>query len=276
MITWIPLIIVGAFVLLTVYLFLGQRRLMFAPTREIAGTPADIGLACRDVFLDTEDGLKINAWYLRSTPDSNTVVPRKTVLFFHGNAGNMSHRLTTMEFLVGLGVDVLMIDYRGYGRSEGSPGEDGLYADAVAAYDWLTAEHAVAAEDIVVFGRSLGGAVAVELALRRPCSGVIVESAFTSMTDMGRKLFPYVPIRILLRHHFETIEKIDRLSCPVLIAHSPDDELVPYEMGRRLYEAAPEPKRFAELSGGHNELGYFEDPNYRKALKELIDHHFPQ
>ena len=238
--------------------------MVFVPFKEIEITPDEINLAYEDVFVDVEPDVTINAWYFPAS-DSG-----RTVLFCHGNAGNISHRLETVRFLLDQGSSVLLFDYRGYGRSTGSPSEDGLYADAVACYKWLIEKKGVTPDNLVIFGRSLGGAVAVELASQVECSGVIVESSFTSAAAMGRNLFPFFPIQLILRYKFDTVDKIGQLKQPVLIAHSPQDDIVPFAMGQKLFEAATEPKTFIELSGGHNELVYLVDSEYVSAIRSML------
>jgi fermentation-respiration switch protein FrsA (DUF1100 family) len=168
-----------------------------------------------------------------------------------------------------LGASVLLVSYRGYAQSDGEPSEDNVYEDARTAYDWLRARN-IPADVIVVFGRSLGGAVAVDLATRVPCRSLIVESSFTSALDLGQGAFPYFPIRLMLRYRFESLAKIGGVSCPVLITHSPHDDMIPYAMGRKLFDAAPEPKRFFELAGRHNAREYQQQAAYLAALREFL------
>jgi fermentation-respiration switch protein FrsA (DUF1100 family) len=232
--------------------------------KELVVTPGQLHMSCEDVYIEVVPGEKINAWYFPGDPG------RRTILFCHGNAGNISHRLETVLFFENLNVNVLLFDYRGYGRSDGRPTEEGVYADTRAAFEWLVEEKEIPAEDIILFGRSLGGAVAVDLATKVTCGGVVVESSFTTAAELGRKLFPYFPVKFLLHFKFNTLEKISSLTCPVLVTHSLDDDLIPFEMGRRLYEAAPEPKYFIELHGGHNDRNYLEKESYIKGLHKFI------
>ncbi|HOZ07146.1 MAG TPA: alpha/beta hydrolase [candidate division Zixibacteria bacterium] len=265
MLSWLAVILIGAFVAVNIGLYFAQGRIVFYPSRDFGATPRDAGIAAEDVFIEVVPGQRIHAWYV---PPPEPAAP--VVLFCHGNAGNISHRLETLRFLVDLGAGVLLFDYRGYGRSEGAPGEREVYADADACYEWLRRERSVAPDRIVAFGRSLGGAVAVELASRRPCRGLIVESSFTSIEDMGRKMYRYLPVRWFLRFSFRSIDRIGAVACPVLVTHSPDDELVPYEMGQRLAAAARPPKRFVPLVGGHNTLEYFALEPYRAAVRDIL------
>ena len=161
---------------------------------------------------------------------------------------------------------MLLFDYRGYGRSSGRPDEQGTYLDAEAAYRWLAEKKKVPADRIVIHGESLGGAVAMELALRRRAAGLILESTFTSVVEMCRHVFPFLPADLVVRFRYDTLSKIPELSCPVLVMHSPDDDIVPFAMGRRLFAAAPEPKTFFEMKGSHNEGFLDTGPAYEKAI----------
>ncbi len=267
---WAGVIVGGVLFLFWLALYFLQGRLVFYPTRDFAVTPSQLGITYEEVSLPVTPGEQVHGWYFPARGEEKNVSP-PVVLFCHGNAGNISHRLETAEYLLALGVSVLLFDYRGYGKSGGSPSEENLYADAKAAYEWLVREKGFRAEDIVLFGRSLGGAVAIEVARQMPCRGLVVESSFTSAEEMAKKMFPFVPgLKYGLRYSFHSLQKIPAVSCPVLVTHSPDDEIVPYEMGKRLYEAAPEPKRFVRLQGGHNEREYFRDESYREALRALF------
>lgn len=273
MIIWVVGAIVVLVLVVMVYFWLIQDRMVFAPSSEYTVTPDEAGLAYESVTLRHEDGPSIVAWYFpvgqplaRNQPEPDSPI----VLFFHGNAGNNSHRLETVEFLLGLGASVLVVDYRGYGQSEGSPSEKGVYADARLAWDWLTEHREIASDQIVIMGRSLGGAVAVDLAADVRARALIVESSFTSAVDMGREILPFLPVRLLARYSFDSARKIPKVRYPVLVAHSPQDEMIPYWMGQKLYELASEPKAFVELSGGHNDRTYFESPEYLESMREAL------
>ena len=249
-------------------LYVFQPKLLYMPFRAVEATPADIGLTFEDVRIATPDGQTLAAWYL---PAQNTTY---TILFCHGNAGNISHRLDTLELFHKLGLNCLIFDYRGYGHSTGKPAEEGTIVDALAARQWLLENKQIAAENIIFFGRSLGGAVAT-LAVARiaetPPAGLVVESSFTSVPDMGTHLYPWLPVRWFVRFAYDARAVIGTVNCPVAILHSPEDELVPFAMGKRLYEAAAEPKRFFELAGTHNE-GFVEHmPLYRAIWQETLD-----
>lgn len=261
----IAAIAVYAVVLAGVYF--NQHRLLYlpgVPSRTLVTTPQRYGLAYEEVRFDTQDGVALHGWFL---PVADA---RATVLFLHGNAGNISHRLDSLAIFVQLGLQVLIIDYRGYGQSRGRPSEAGTYHDATAAWHFLTSTKGIAGGHIIVFGRSLGGAVAVELATRVRPAGLIVESSFTSVPDMAAKLYPLLPVRWLARLHYRSLERIGRVQCPVLIMHSEHDEIIPFAHGRRLHEAAPEPKALFTMDGGHNDGFLVSGERYRQALDDFV------
>jgi len=247
----------------------GQRRVLFRPVRELAGTPADEGLAYSDVRPANRLGTTLHGWHV---PCAGA---RFTLLFFHGNGGNVSHRLASLRLFHDLGASVLLIDYSGYGRSEGEPSETALLADARAAWD-LAVGQGARPEDVIIFGRSLGGAVAAgltgELAAEgvRPC-GLILESTFTSAADMGVRRYPWLPVRRLIRDLFDSAAALAGVRVPALFAHSPGDEVVPFELGRALYEGYGGPKSFLPLRGDHNR-GYLEmGEDYPAGLARFLD-----
>lgn len=271
-----------------------ERANLYFPTRALESTPREIGLAYEDVFLASSDGVKIHGWYIPAdipsspTPRSHlrggiSVPPtrwngggkretagRRGVLFFHGNAGNISHRLQTIRILHDLDLDTLIIDYRGDGRSGGRPSENGLYLDAEAAYDWMCARPEADPASIAAFGRSLGGAVAVELTRRRKISALIVESAFTSTADIGREVLPFLPVRLLVTQRFDSIGKVGSLAVPKLFLHGRDDEIIPFSHGERLFAAAAAPKRFVPLAGGHNDAFMLPGNDYPAVLGRFL------
>ncbi|MEO1249772.1 MAG: alpha/beta hydrolase, partial [Pseudomonadota bacterium] len=194
-----------------------------------------------------EDGVTLDAWFVPA-PDA-----RGTLLFFHGNAGNISHRLESVRIFHELGLSTLIFDYRGYGQSEGTPSEQGTYTDALAAWRHLTEERAIPPSKIILFGRSMGAAVAAYLADQHTPAGLILESGFTSVPDMAAQIYPWLPVRLLARIGYPTAEYVSGVESPILIAHSPGDEIVPYTHGLALFEQANEPKSFLEMTGGHND-----------------------
>lgn len=240
----------GAYALFLVFIYLVQPRLLYLPdlpSRQLQATPAAAGLDYEPLTLVTADGVELDAWFL---PAPN---PRATLLFLHGNAGNISHRLDSLAVFNRLGLSTLIFDYRGYGRSQGRPSEAGTYRDATAAWRYLTEARALEAGRIVVFGRSLGGAIAAELAARVRPAALILESAFTSAPDLGAQLYPFLPVRWISRFRYPTREYLAGVRCPVLIVHSRDDEITDFGHAERLFAAVPGPRRLLELRGGHND-----------------------
>ncbi|MGD2278965.1 MAG: alpha/beta hydrolase, partial [Candidatus Omnitrophota bacterium] len=196
--------------------------------------------------------------------------PRATVLFFHGNAGNISHRLEIIQMLHELDLNIFIIDYRGYGKSGGSPSEKGTYLDAITAYDYLAGRDDVDKEKIVIYGKSLGAAVAIDLATKREPGAVISESAFTSVADIGQEIYPFLPIRLIITQKYDNMAKIDKLTVPKLIIHSEEDEIIPFHHGRKLYENSPEPKQSYWMKGGHNDAILIYRDQYRKKYDEYL------
>ncbi|WP_255398820.1 alpha/beta hydrolase [Nitrosovibrio sp. Nv6] len=255
-----------AYVIFAAVIFFVQPRLVYYPEygRSITQTPDDLGLAYETVELATDDGEILHGWFVPA-PDA-----AGTVLFFHGNAGNISHRMGYLLMFYRLGYNTFIIDYRGYGQSSGAPSESGTYKDAQSAWQYLTEKKDIAPSNVVLFGESLGAAVAAWLAAREKPALLVLASAFTSVPDMGAKLYPFLPIRLLSRFEYNTLEYLRSVNCPVFIAHSPQDEIVPFEQGRALYEAAPDPKQFLELQGGHNNGFIYMQEDWQEALGEFI------
>ena len=227
--------------------------------RRLSAGRAAVSPKIEDVWFQSSDGVRLHGWYC--TPQQNEggaaaappVSTRPTLLWFHGNAGNITHRYPVIEGLMGQHVAVFIIDYRGYGRSEGSPSEEGLYRDARAAWDYLLSERGIPPGRIILFGDSLGGAVAIDLAAKVDAAGLVVQSSFTSIKDMAAQVMPFLP-GFIVRTKMDSINKIRSVRCPKLFIHSPADEMVPYRLGRRLYDEAPAPKQFYEVAGAsHNE-----------------------
>ena len=254
------LAVVGALLLLF------EKRLIYFPTSALAATPAELGLAHEELSLRAQDGVRLHGWFL-PVKDS-----RGSVVVCHGNAGNISHRLDRALFLQSrLRLDVLLFDYRGYGRSEGSPDEPGTYRDARAAYDWLRS-HGQAPERIVIFGESLGSAVALDLALSSPARALVLESPFTSIPDMARAVYPFLPVWPLVRTRYDNLAKVGRLRMPLLVLHGNRDDVVPFAQGRRVFEAAPEPKRFFAIPGAsHNDTYVVGGEAYWRAIAEFLE-----
>jgi len=263
MITMLLVMLVGV-AALNVLMYVQQPRMLFFPWPRLMATPADWGMAYEDVRLTADDGVALHGWYI---PHEGA---QRAVLFFHGNAGNISHRRESVEVFHRLGLDVLIFDYRGYGQSQGEPSEQGLYRDAHAAWRYLTGSRGIDPADIVIFGRSLGGAVAARLASEVAPDAVILESTFTSARDMARRVFPLLSRLVMLRYDFDSKDAVGRIGAPVLVLHSPDDEIIPYELGRDLYEAVPGPKRFVPLRGDHNNGFSHSRPDYDMTLRDFL------
>lgn len=242
------IIISAAVTLLLLFFFIRfiEKKSLYYPLKKIEATPRDIGLDYEEVFITTKDNVLISGWYIPSGS------PRGTFLFSHGNGGNISHRMEKIRMFNDLHVNVLIFDYRGYGMSKGSPSEEGLYLDADAVYDYLVNEKKVSPQKIIGYGESLGGTVIVDLAVKHKLGGIIIEGSFTSIKDIAKKHFPFIP-SLVYKTAFNALEKIGSVKAPTLHLHSPADEIVPYELGRRLFDSAPGPKEFVDLQGGHND-----------------------
>jgi uncharacterized protein len=246
------LTVVAVLVIVTALMLAFERQLIYFPFRALEAEPKALGLRHEEVMLAAEDGVRIHAWWL-PLPEA-----RLTVLLCNGNAGNMSFRLDRAQQMQRrLGVSVLLFDYRGYGRSEGRADEQGTYRDARAAWRFLVEEKRVPPEQVVLFGESLGAAVAVQVALERKAAALVLESAFTSIPDMARSAYPFLPpVGPLIRTRYETITKVPKLGLPLLVLHGERDEIVPIAQGRRLFEAAGGPKRFFAIPGAHHNDTY--------------------
>ena len=252
-----------------VYLRYFEKKGIYYPSKDIVLSPADVDIKYEDIFFETEDGLRLNAWFI---PTEN---PRGILLFCHGNAGNISHRIEIIEIFNKLNLDVFIFDYRGYGRSQGNPTEQGLYQDAQAAYKYLLSRRDVDKEAIVIYGKSIGANVAIELASKVNAAILISESGFTSAYDMGKKLFPYLPIKWIITTKFDALEKIKNITIPKLIIHSKDDEIIPFKLGRRLFESAPGPKEFYQMQGTHNEAIFMAREEYSLRLDRFLSKYLP-
>ncbi len=242
-----------------------ERMFIYFPARQLEGDPSSIGLAFENLSIITDDQVALHGWFI-AYPGA-----KQTLMIFHGNAGNISHRLPWIEILRDLRTNIMIIDYRGYGKSEGSPFEEGLYRDARAAFSWWTRERAGTGEQLVLFGESIGGAVAVNLAARTAPAGLIIQSTFTSAREMARTVFPLGLLQPLAGVRFDSAAEILRVKCPKLIIHGDSDEIVPFRMGKALYEIAPGPKEFYEVPGaGHNSLPWQAGPDYISRLRTFL------
>lgn len=259
------------YLVLALMLYLFQDRMVFLsnlPGRTLTATPGDIGLKHEDVSLLTSDKERLHGWYV---PAVNSRVKFKgVVLFFHGNAGNISHRLDSIEIFHELGLDILIIDYRGYGQSTGKASEEGSYLDAEAAWDYLVNVRGIQADRIIVFGRSLGGAVGAWLANQHTPAAVIIESSFTSGVQMARRLYPFLPARLITRLRYPVADYASDLDCPVLVVHSRNDEIIPFAMGQAIYAAVKQQKEFLELRGDHNNGFLISRTDYVAGLNDFV------
>lgn len=265
---WIILFsIVGTYVLLAMFMYISQERLLYFPSKEIDANPKDAGLPYQEVFFQAADGTKLWGWFI-DTPNSLGVI-----LYCHGNAGNITHRLESLRMFYQMQLQCFIFDYRGYGKSEGSPQEHGTYQDVEAAWKYLVEEKKISPEKIFVFGRSMGGPIAAYIASQKKPGALILESTFTSVPELASELYPLMPIKFLARIRYPTKSYLERTLCPVLVFHSKDDELVPYSHGKKLFEIAKEPKDFMEMRGGHNNGFLLLEKAYMAKWKNFLENH---
>ena len=263
------LILVGGYLVIAALMWTLQSRMLYFPSRTMIATPAAMGLPFEEVSFRATDGVSLHGWYIPA-PES-----RGTVLFFHGNGGNISGWFPVAEPFRRAGFDTFLIDYRGYGQSEGTPSEQGTYHDAEGAWQYLTEERGIAPDRIVIAGRSLGGAVAAWLAERHTPRALVLESTFTSVPDLASELYPWLPVRLLARFRYNTAARLPSVRSPVLILHSRADEIIPFHHSQRLWQAATEPKAFVEIQGAHNEGYTLSEREYAAALRSFLDTHAP-
>ena len=245
-----------------IYLRYIERRTLFYPQRTIELLPGEIGLDFEDVFFKTADGLQLNGWFIP------TKEAQYTVLFCHGNAGNIGGRLDKLAFFNKLGCNVFIFDYRGYGRSAGIPSEKGLYLDAQAAYDYLLSRQ-ISSGKIIGYGESLGSAIIIDLASKNKIRALIAESAFSSAKEMARLVYPFIPYW-LFSSRLDSAAKIKSITVPKLIIHSLDDEIVPYALAQKLYSVSAEPKEFLKVRGGHNSCFYDSEKLFRERISDFL------
>ena len=244
-----------------------EERLIFHPDNTVSQTPRDAGLKFDDVYFTASDGVRLNGWFV---PYPNA---RRTLVWFHGNAGNISHRIHNLKLLHDkVKINVFIFDYRGYGRSGGKLSESGTYLDGAAAIELLGNRYNVEMQQLILFGRSLGAAVAVEMATRNKSLVLILESPFSSVPEMARTVFPLFPLGPLLRTQYNNLDKVRRIKSPLLVLHGDQDEIIPFSHGQKVFEAAPEPKKFHAIVGaGHNDTYLVGGEVYFITLRETFE-----
>lgn len=265
------IVIGGLYLVLSLYIYFAQSQMVFLPQAAIESSPEAIGLEFEEIQIVTSDSVEIHGWFVPAQRS------RGTLLFSHGNAGNISHRLQLIQLFHNLDLDVMIFDYRGYGQSGGKPDEKGTYRDIRAVWDHLTNERMIPSDRILVIGRSLGAAVATHLVYElaeegSPSpAGVILESPFTSIPDMGAALYPFLPVRLLARINYDNLANVRRIHVPMLVVHSVDDEITPFSHGVAVFDAANEPKTFVEISGSHDDAYFVAEERYLRAIRRFIE-----
>ena len=260
----IAVLAVVGYVLAAAYLYFFQEQFVYRPSARIEGTPASVGMYYEEVALVASDGVRLSGWYL---PLADA---RGTVLFCHGNAGNISHLLAVAKDAHRLGLGILLFDYRGYGQSEGTPSEEGTHRDAEAAWNYLVQEAGLAPDQIAIIGRSLGGPIAARLARDKAPAALFLEETFTSIPELGQELYPIFPVDLLARYEYPTLEYLKQVQCPVLISHSRDDRFIVFAHGQRLYEAANQPKAFTVMRGGHSSAFSEDAATYEAGVEAFL------
>ncbi|HPA27099.1 MAG TPA: alpha/beta hydrolase [Acidobacteriota bacterium] len=251
-----------------VFLFFKQDSYIYFPEKTITATPGTYRVPYEERFALASDGVSVNYWLIRAGDPSGAVV------FAHGNGGNLSDRVEKYILLSGMGLDVYAFDYRGYGKSGGEPSEEGFYRDMEAVVSEAVKDgHG---ERIIMYGESIGGAVAARAAAGRACAGLVLESSFTTAADMAGHYYPLFPVGMILRSGFDALSSVRSCDCPVLVLHSPDDDIVPYRMGRELMKAAGDRGRFFDLKGGHNDGGIIVSPGASEKLREFAGDVLPE
>jgi fermentation-respiration switch protein FrsA (DUF1100 family) len=262
-----------------------ERANLYIPGRTYYATPASYGIPFDDAEISTSDGEVLRAWWVdakRTGPHEQlkdpslpytAPLPRNgqapVLVYFHGNGGNISSRLEKLRIFRRLGLSVLLFDYRGYGSSSGRPSERGTYLDGRAVVNWLAKTHGISPASMIFYGESLGCAVALETALHLPPRGLIMDSGFSSTIAMGKEVFPWLPVKFMVRYHYDNLKKMPSLKTPLLIVHSPEDDIVPFKQAQENYSAATQPKSFLQIRGNHNS-GYLESQNYGPGLRDFI------
>lgn len=265
-------VIILALIVYAALLVRFENSIIFHPSAYPSGDwePSRYGLSAEDIHFNAEDGVKLHGWFFASNH------AKATLLWFHGNAGNISHRLDNIQRLQSLNVNIFIFDYRGYGKSEGEPDEKGIYLDSQSAYDYLTRTRKINPQQLILFGRSLGGVCALETARNNPSAALIVESSFTSAKDMAKKIFPFFPVGWALKSKLDAERNAAEIDLPKLFLHGDRDEIVPYKLGKKLYSSARAPKEFYSIKGaGHNDTYIVGGGEYFDRLNRFISEKVP-
>jgi fermentation-respiration switch protein FrsA (DUF1100 family) len=259
----------GLVLLLLLYAMLRwfEHSQVYFPDKQVSVSGASLARPWEDVYFKASDGTRLNGWFF--TANINSPRAHRVILLLHGNAGNLGHRLDHCAALLATGVNVFAIDYRGYGRSEGRPGEEGTYRDAQAGHQWLS-QKGFAATNIIALGESLGGGVASELAMRETIGGLILQSSFTSLPDIGAEVFPWLPVRLIASIKYDTRAKLARIKVPVLVMHSRADTLIGFHHAEKNFASANEPKLLWELQGDHNSTFEAGRAEYIEGLEKFL------
>jgi len=252
------------FIVYAVYLYFNQSKYVYFPTSDIVATPSDSGLFYEDLMLKTSDGIKISAWYIHAEN------PKATLLFFHGNGGNISYRIEFIEMFYSLNISTFIIDYRGYGKSEGSPTEEGTYLDSEAAWDYLVNEKNTDPSSIVIYGKSLGGPIAARLAEKHNPAALILDSTFTSTKDIAVKLYPFLPVKKFFKFEYDTVRYLKGVDCPILIIHSIDDSYIPFSHAEKLFDTVDGEKELVETRGDHNTSFMISRQIYKNSIDNIL------
>jgi pimeloyl-ACP methyl ester carboxylesterase len=245
------------------HLFFTQRSIIFRPSKQVYGSPRNHNIAYENVCLGCRNKIKIHGWWMPG-------VNEKVIIFFHGTIGNLTYDLRSIAFLHSLGASVLSIDYPGYGRSEGRPSERGCYEAAEAAWKFVCETKRFKSEDVILYGKSLGGAVATYLAAKYRCGGLVFHSGFTSIRDMAAHIYWYLPARLFCLSSMNALKYITKSECAMLFMHSETDEIIPISQAYRIYEKATVPRQFIRLEGSHFSDSWQANPKVHAALKELV------
>ncbi len=261
-------ITIGVLIGATLFLMIFEKRLIYYPAAEVDVTPAALQLPFEEVAIDVEPGIRLHGWFIKSSKEPAAA----TILFSHGNAGNIADRLDRVKTWRSLGVDFLLYDYRGFGRSTGSPDEEGTYRDGRAAYDYLVKSRGVDPTRLVLMGESLGCAISLQLALDRKAKGLVLEAPFASIPHMAAAIYPFLPAKLFVRTRYDNLLKIPLLKMPVLIVQGTQDEVIPVAQGRMVFDAAPQPKKYLGIEGAHhNDVYVIGGARYLRELASFLE-----